>query len=85
MDTRNRSPGEKSMLPADILFAILTDQDDQAEQILDWYDRYIRVASYLQPCTLKNMPFRHHGSTPYNALRIRPCAALLRGILYAFV
>lgn len=47
MDTRNRSPGEKSMLPADILFAILTDQDDQAEQILDWYDRYIRVASQL--------------------------------------
>lgn len=47
MDTRNRSPGEKSMLPADILFAILTDQDDQAEQVLDWYDRYIRVASQL--------------------------------------
>ena len=35
------------MLPADILFAILTDQDDQVEQILDWYDRYIRVASQV--------------------------------------
>ena len=47
MDIRNRSPGEKSMLPADILFAILTDQDDQAEQVLDWYDRYIQAASQL--------------------------------------
>lgn len=47
MDTGNHSPGEKSMLPADILFAILTDQDDHAEQILDWYDRYIRVTSQV--------------------------------------
>ena len=35
------------MLPADILFAILADRDDQAEQVLDWYDRYIRVASQI--------------------------------------